>query len=612
MPENRTLSATNFEVTTTLPRAPEGYFREHFLGWSLVSTPDTDRGDPIYNPGDEITVTSPNIVVYAIWGGKHPLAILDNTGLLNFVYDYCSADDMIRDEGGCRTEYERTHALFDDNNVFTVPVKTTRASHAPWMIYYEEYESPMYGTMTRIYANPNIKSINFEPSFYAFKPTSTIEWFAILEELTEVTNLQNLNTKNVTGMSGMFYQDISLESLTIPKHFGKAAKTIDCMFTDAIALRELTFIEDEDNPENNFGSSARNMSSIFANTKSLISLDLPAGFGVRATNMDAMFDYTDYTVDYNGEVWPVVCSENSLTTIKFPVGFGSVAHRVMYMFTCFNSLDTIELPDSLGVSVTMAAYMFQQSSFETIKLPKNFGSKVRSMNRMFYGTTSLKHLDIPNSDDETKNFGYAATNMSYMFEGSAIETLALPKGFGNNVSKTTEMFKDATALKSIYVASPTDWSTKEIAVTEYSDMFSGASDLPGYNDSNANDITNAHINGESSTVGYFTNICNLYGTCQAGSGNSSPNSVAPLSTGSYNSQNINPDSTSQNTDNNNMQSPSAAPESPGPLGVTATKIDNSDAVVFAIAMTCLFSGTTMMILCIEKVKKDYREENEQF
>ncbi|MDO4760233.1 MAG: BspA family leucine-rich repeat surface protein [Candidatus Saccharibacteria bacterium] len=46
--------------------------------------------------------------------------------------------------------------------------------------------------------------VNFDNSFYGFKPTSTSCWFYELRNLTTVTNANNLNTSNVTNMAEMF------------------------------------------------------------------------------------------------------------------------------------------------------------------------------------------------------------------------------------------------------------------------------------------------------------------------------------------------------------------------------------------------------------------------
>ena len=126
-----------------------------------------------------------------------PKAILGDNGNLNFVYDrnYYWSGETYTDNIG-ETEIVE---------VFDVPTNSSEDRLPEWVY------------------NENYKSVNFEPSFYGFKPTSTSYWFYgdcnfYESYLTTVTNANNLNTSNVTDMSSMFtcagWTDYDSESWT--------------------------------------------------------------------------------------------------------------------------------------------------------------------------------------------------------------------------------------------------------------------------------------------------------------------------------------------------------------------------------------------------------------
>ena len=147
-------------------------------------------------------------------------------------------------------------------------------------------------------------------------------------------------------------------------------------------------------------------------------------------------------------------------------------------------------------------------------------------------------------------------------------------------------------------------------------MFTGATSLIGengvsYSSGYYNNIVNAHIDNGTDFPGYFTRVCMKDNSCPAESGNSTSN------TNSLNSAPLSIDNTeSESTDSTSSSEPDTqgtpSGEGPAPLGVAkASKTDNSTMILFAIAMTCLSSGTTLFILMIEKLKREYSEE-EQF
>lgn len=517
IPEDRhlpddTTEIVDFEYTIEMPPTPSSdALCQSIIGWSRTS----DGTSAIYEPAEMVTFSSPNVKLYAIWSHqKTPKAILDVGGTLNFVYDYCTVEDVNNPATGYKAAYEATHPAITEDGVYIVP-ENTRYPYptddqepAPWLINLIGGED----------SNPNIHYANFDKSFKDFQPKSTSGWFLNLMSLTSITNLENLNTSDVFNMSYMFSFASSLTSIFLPSGFGTSATNMQAMFLQCLSLASINSSGEYSFPDD-FGSNAKNMRSMFNRTISLTEYSFPSGFGKDAEDMSRMFENNPRT-----------------SYLNFPSDFGA--------------------------KVEKTTGMFAHSNVIIIKLPEGFGSKLEDTETMFAYDTDLQH---------------------------------------------------------IYVESPTDWNTSTIKNSVFMFGNNAASDslpthLPGFDISYANDITNAHIGMKDGVWGYFEDACNIDQTCQnqPSQGQSTPNASPSLLYAPSTSEDEpeEPTTTPEPTD----QSPeSNTGVGPSPLGASKASKDYSfTMILFIIAMVCLSSGTTLLILIIEKFKAEYREENDQF
>ena len=145
------------------------------------------------------------------------------------------------------------------------------------------------------------------------------------------------------------------------------------------------------------------------------------------------------------------------------------------------------------------SYMFWNSKSTMLDVSNFNTSNVTNMSYMFYYSQATT-LDVSNFNTSK------VTNMSYMFSGSKATTLDLNNFDTSKVTNMSYMFSSSTNLKTIYVSNKFNTN----AVTSSTDMFYGCTKLIGgagtkYNSSYI-DKTYAHIDGGTSSPGYFTDI----------------------------------------------------------------------------------------------------------
>ena len=526
---------------------------QDFLGWSLLP----DATEPLY-PVDPAqpqpaTFSSPRVTLYAVWSNaKTAKAILDENGLLNFVYDYCPVEDLEGegDIAGYKAAYEAEHGEI----VGIYNVRPDSTSFGPMMDWYT--------------ANMDIITANFEDSFYEFLPTSTAKWFQKLSNLTRIDNINNLNTSKVLNMYTMFNQASSLEQINYRNENGE------------IVYNEFPA---------NFGSEATNMESMFSVMPLLTSLTFPVSFGQKATDMNNMFisDNSLEQINYRNKEGEIIYNE-------LPPDFGRLARNMCSMFQGNKQLASITFPTGFGQAVTGST------------------SVQASMESMFEDASSLTSLTFPDG------FGLSAISMDKMFKNATgLVSITFPASFGQAAIRMSEIFYGDYSLQRIYVPDNTDWYTENIRYTYASRMFTGATSLIGengvsYSSGYYNNIVNAHIDNGTDFPGYFTRVCMKDNSCPAESSGNSASSTNSLNYAPFSIDNTESESTDStpSSESETLENPSG--EGPAPLGVAKTsKTDNSTMILFAIAMTCLSSGTTLFILMIEKLKREYSEEEEQ-
>ena len=283
-------------------------------------------------------------------------------------------------------------------------------------------------------------------------------------------DLSNFDTSNVTNMYSMFE--------------GSQATTLDVSNFDTSKVTDMgmMFLKSQATTidVSSFDTSnVTNMSSMFSNSQAT-TLDLSNFNTSNVTNMSDMF------------------SNSQATTLDVSNFNTSKVTNMSYMF--WNSKSTMLDVSNFNTSnVTNMSYMFYYSQATTLDVSNFNTSKVTNMSYMFWNSKSTM-LDVSNFN--TSN----VTNMSYMFSGSKATTLDLNNFDTSKVTNMSYMFSSSTNLKTIYVSNK--FNTDKVTSSTY--MFYGCTKLIGgagtkYNSSYV-DKTYAHIDGGTSSPGYFTDI----------------------------------------------------------------------------------------------------------
>ena len=112
-----------------------------------------------------------------------------------------------------------------------------------------------------------IKTVIFESSYSAARPTTTEGWFSSCTLLTSISGIENLNTSEVTDMHNMFNGCSNLESLDV-SHFNTSKVTnMNGMFRECKKLQTLDVSHFDT-------SNVTNMSYFFYNCNALEALDV--------------------------------------------------------------------------------------------------------------------------------------------------------------------------------------------------------------------------------------------------------------------------------------------------------------------------------------------------
>ena len=283
-------------------------------------------------------------------------------------------------------------------------------------------------------------------------------------------DLSNFDTSNVTNMYSMFE--------------GSQATTLDVSNFDTSKVTDMGWMFKGNKSTtvdvSKFDTSnVTNMSNMFSNSQAT-TLDVSNFNTSNVTNMSDMF------------------SNSQATTLDVSNFNTSKVTNMSYMF--WNSKSTMLDVSNFNTSnVTNMSYMFYYSQATTLDVSNFNTSKVTNMSYMFWNSKSTM-LDVSNFN--TSN----VTNMSYMFSGSKATTLDLNNFDTSKVTNMSYMFSSSTNLKTIYVSNK--FNTDKVTSSTY--MFYGCTKLIGgagtkYNSSYV-DKTYAHIDGGTSSPGYFTDI----------------------------------------------------------------------------------------------------------
>ena len=304
-----------------------------------------------------------------------------------------------------------------------------------------------------------------------FDTSNVTNMYSMFEGSQATTlDVSNFDTSKVTDM-GMMFKGNKSTTVDVSKFDTSNVTNMSNMFSNSQA----TTLD-----VSNFNTSnVTNMSDMFSNSQAT-TLDVSNFNTSKVTNMSYMF-------------W------NSKSTMLDVSNFNtSNVTNMSYMFY-YSQATTLDVSNFNTSKVTNMSYMFWNSKSTMLDVSNFNTSKVTNMSYMFWNSKSTM-LDVSNFN--TSN----VTNMSYMFSGSKATTLDLNNFDTSKVTNMSDMFSSSTNLKTIYVSNK--FNTDKVTSSTY--MFYGCTKLIGgagtkYNSSYV-DKTYAHIDGGTSSPGYFTDI----------------------------------------------------------------------------------------------------------
>ena len=351
------------------------------------------------------------------------------------------------------------------------------------------------------------------------KPISSMSNMFVYSQATSI-NLSNFNTSKVTNMSAMFYKsqattldlssfDTSNVTLMDFMFAYSQATTLDASKLNTSIVKNMSYMFIDSQATtldlSNFDTSnVTNMYSMFEGSQAT-TLDVSNFDTSKVTDMGWMFKGNkSTTVDVskfdtsNVTNMSNMFSNSQATTLDVSNFNTSNVTNMSDMFSN-SQATTLDVSNFNTSKVTNMSYMFYYSQATTLDVSNFNTSKVTNMSYMFWNSKSTM-LDVSNFN--TSN----VTNMSYMFSGSKATTLDLNNFDTSKVTNMSYMFSSSTNLKTIYVSNK--FNTDKVTSSTY--MFYGCTKLIGgagtkYNSSYV-DKTYAHIDGGTSSPGYFTDI----------------------------------------------------------------------------------------------------------
>ena len=287
---------------------------------------------------------------------------------------------------------------------------------------------------------------------------------------TELLNLSSLDTSNVTSMSGMF-SDNQATTLDVSGFNTSKVTNMSDMFAGT-KVRTLNLSKFDT-------SKVTNMSGMFADT-SLTSLNVSNFNTSKVTDMSCMFVGGKFTI---------------LDLSNFDT---SNVDNMGGMFID-SQVKTLDLSNFDTSNVTEMWRMFDGAQATKIVLSSFNTSNVTNMYQMF-SKSHVNNLDLSNFNTSK------VTDMNRMFWSTYATTIDVSSFDTSKVTDMNSMFYGGDNLKTIYASS----KFVTTAVSDSEVMFEGSTSLVGgagtkYNSSHV-DKAYAHIDGGTSSPGYFTDI----------------------------------------------------------------------------------------------------------
>ena len=220
------------------------------------------------------------------------------------------------------------------------------------------------------------EELNTDIMYYTEADSILIKYsdtFSFSWSMSSIISVDIFDTSKANDLSSMFYQCSSLISLDVSNFDTSNVTNIRHMFGDCESLTSL-------NVSNFNTSKVINMSSMFSGCNNLTSLDVSNFDTSNVTDMSSMFGWC-----------------NSLTSLNVSNFDTSKVTRMYSMFDRCSSLTTLDLSNFNTSNVTTMERMFAGCSLLTsLDLSTFDTSKVTNMREMFSTCQELISLDISN------------------------------------------------------------------------------------------------------------------------------------------------------------------------------------------------------------------------
>ena len=454
---------TIVDVTITNENPIDTYYKLIYQNNSNISikyyesTKDTNDNVTNYSsPNDKITSsgkntiklkitnssTSSQTITFKIVGGFATNTLNDVTVPAGYTI---IEKDTSTNTYFCTTTDTLTQGLKYVNGQYTYGYKQHGyvIQNGPFVLAWTNMDTDGWGVMLTNRASTDV--VNSKVCTYINnKPISSMSYM-FFRSLATILDLSSFNTSKVTNMNSMFNNS--------------EATTLDVSNFDT--------------------SKVTDMNNMFSSSQAT-TLDVSNFNTSNVTDMESMF------------------SGSQATTLDVSNFNTSNVTNMRYMFGD-SQATTLDLSNFDTSKVIDMSNMFSDSQATTLDLSNFDTSKVRYMGFMF---SSSKATILDLSSFNTSK----VTNMRAMFSSSQATTLDLSNFDTSNVTNMSYMFNTSTNLKTIYVGDKFNTNN----VTSSANMFTDSTKLVGgagtkYNSSYV-DKTYAHIDGGTSSPGYFTDI----------------------------------------------------------------------------------------------------------
>ena len=288
---------------------------------------------------------------------------------------------------------------------------------------------------------------------------SSSDLFYEFSKLTEIENLNLLDTSQVKNMSDMFYNCKSLISLDVSNFDTSQVTSMHLMFYNCSKLTNLDVSKFDT-------SKVTNMNSMFYSCSSLTNLDVSNFNTSNVTNMIGMFswclkltslDLGNFDTSNVADMSDMFYLCKSLTSLDLGNFDTSNVTNMSGMFYQCISLTNLDVSNFNTSNVTNMSDMFSWClNLTSLDVSKFDTSQVTNMDSMFDNCNSLTSLDVSNFD--TSN----VTNMKDMFSGcNKLTSLDFRKATFDKVTSYNNMFNNTPSTINIITKDATTKSWLE-------------------------------------------------------------------------------------------------------------------------------------------------------